>query len=69
MKKPLSPIDSHLQPPGSCCKDKEHRVPPQLETSPDSPALATGEHLITPHNMIGGLTPLLIILKKPKYLA
>ena len=30
-------------------------------------ALAPEEHHVSPHNMMGGLMPLLILLKKPKF--
>ena len=48
-----------------CCNAKGHRVPPQLKISPDSPALTPVEPQISPHNMKGGLTPLLHLYKKP----
>ena len=63
---PVSPIESRVEARGSCYKEG-HCLPPQLERSLDSPAPAPMEHRVSPHNMMGGLTPLLILLKKPKF--
>ena len=60
---PVSPTESRLETPGSCCKEKGHQIPPQLGISPDSPAPAPRRHRGSPHNMMGGLTPLRILLK------
>ena len=36
-RQPVSPVESRVEPSGSRFKEKGHRVPPQLEISPDSP--------------------------------
>ena len=36
--RPASPLESRVEPRGSCCKEKGRRVPPPLQVSPDSPA-------------------------------
>ena len=66
-RRPVSPIESRVEPHGSCYKEKGRRVPPQLQISPDSPTLAPMEHRVSPHNRMGGLSPLPILLKKPKF--
>ena len=66
-RRPVSPIESQVEPHGFCCKEKGHQVPPQLQISPDSPGPAPVEHRGSPHNMMGGLTPMLILLRKPKF--
>ena len=62
----VSPTETRVEPRGSCCKEKGYRVPPQLERNPDSPAPAQMEHRVSPHSMMRGLAPLLILFKKPK---
>ena len=66
-KRPVSPLDSRVEPRGSCCKEKGGQVPPQLQISPESPAPASMEHPVSPHNRMGGLSALPILLKKPKF--
>ena len=64
-RRPVTPIESQVEPCGSCCKEKGCRVPPLLQISPDSPALAPMEHRVSPHKRMGGLSPLLISRKSP----
>ena len=66
-RNPVSPLDSRVEPLGSCCKEKGGRVPPQLQISPDSPATNPMEHPVSPHNRMGGLSPLPMLLKEPKF--
>ena len=66
-RRPVSPIESQVEYSGSCCKEKGRRVPHQLQISPDSPASAPMEHQGSPHNRMGGLSPLPILLKKPNF--
>ena len=65
-RRPVSLIESRVEPRGSCCKEKGCRVSPQLQISPDSPAPAPMGHRVSPHNRMGGLSALPILLKKPK---
>ena len=60
-KRPVSPVESRVETHGSYFKEKGHRVPPQLEISPDSHALAPMEQQVSPHNRMGGLSPVLIL--------
>ena len=46
---------------------KRTPMPPQLEISSDYPVLAPMEPQVSPHNRMGGLSTLLILLKKPKF--
>ena len=66
-RRPVSPIKSRVEPRGSCCKGKGRRVPPPLQISPDSTAPAPMEHRVSPHKRMGDLSPMLILLKKPKF--
>ena len=66
-RRPVSPIESRVEPRGSCCKEKGRRVSSLLQISPDAPAPAPMEHRVSPHNRMGGLSPLPILLKKPKF--
>ena len=66
-RKPVSSIESRVEPHGSSCKEKGRRVPPQLQRSPESPALAPMEHRVYPHSRMGGLLALRILLKKHKF--
>ena len=68
-RRPVSPIKSRVETRGSCCKEKGLRVPPPLQISPDSTALAPMEHRVSPHKRMGDLSPMLILLKKPKFKA
>ena len=43
-RRSVSPIESRVEPHGFSCKEKGHRVAPQLQISPDSPAPAPMEH-------------------------
>ena len=43
-RRSVSPIESRVEPHGSCCKEKGHQVPTQFQISPDSPAPAPMEH-------------------------
>ena len=63
----MSPIESRVEPRGSCHKEKGCRVPTQLQISPDSPALAPMKHRVSSHDRMGGLSALPILLKKPKF--
>ena len=58
-RRPFSPTETREGPCGSCHKSKGHRVLPQLEIPPGSPALTRVEPRVCPHNTKGGLTPLL----------
>ena len=40
----VSSIESRVEPHGSSCKEKGHRVPPQLEINPDSPTPGPMRH-------------------------
>ena len=66
-RRPVSPIKSRVETRGSCCKEKGCRVPPPLQISPDSTAPAPMEHRVSPHKRMGDLSPMLILLKKPKF--
>ena len=37
-------VKSQVEPSRSCCKEKGSQVPPLLQISPDSPALAPMDH-------------------------
>ena len=63
-RRPVSFIETSEEPRGSCCNLKGHRVPPQLEIRPDSPAPARVETRVSPQNMKVSLTPLLQPLEK-----
>ena len=54
-RRPVSPIESRVEPHGSCCKETGCRVPPALQIITDSPAPASMEHRVSPHNRMGGL--------------
>ena len=66
-RRSVSPIESRVEPHGFSCKEKGHRVAPQLQISPDSPAPIPMEHRGSTHNMMEGLTLLLILLKYLKF--
>ena len=66
-KRPVSPITCRVETRRSCYKEKGCRVPPPLQISPDSPAPAPMEHQVSPHKRMGDLSPMLILLKKPKF--
>ena len=66
-RRPVSPIESRVEPRGSCCKEKGRRVSSLLQISPDAPAPAPMEHRVSPHNRMGGLSALPILLKKSKF--
>ena len=66
-RRPVSPIESRVESHGSCYNEKGRRVPSLLQISPDSPALAPMEHGLSPHSRMGGLSPLPMLLKKPKF--
>ena len=66
-RRPVSLLESRVEPRRSYCKEKGCQVPPLLQISPDSPAPAPMEHRVSPHNTMGGLSALPILLKKPKF--
>ena len=66
-RRPVSPSESQMETHGSSCKEKGLPVPPLLQISPDSPALAPMEHQVSPHKRMGGLSAWPILLKKPKF--
>ena len=66
-RRPVSPIESRVEPRGSCCKEKGRRVSSLLQISPDAPAPAPMEHRVSPHSKMGGLSALPILLKKPHF--
>ena len=66
-RKPVSPLETRVEPHGSCYKEKGCQVPPQLQRSPDSPAPAPMEHRVYPHSRMGGLLALPILLKNYKF--
>ena len=66
-RRPVSPIESRVEPRGSCCKEKGRRVSSLLQISPDAPAPAPMAHRVSPHNRMGGLSALPILLKKPQF--
>ena len=43
-RRPVSSLESQVEPYGSCCKEKGCQVPPPLQISPDAPAPAPMEH-------------------------
>ena len=66
-RRTVSPIETRVEPRITCCKEKGHRVPPQLKIRPDSPPPTRMEPRVTPHNINGGLTWLLNLQRKHKF--